>query len=243
MIKKLFKIDIKDIEQTSEQEARENALIIKENFKDDYNLYLVDFGGYFGLSVLVYADSQRIWSDYALHHSNRAKNGTLPEYFIYEAEEVIYSDYELSQPLKNYADYRRRNDFIRDYYCKRRKYISMFHIGEFPEEQKQQIKDVYKYSSNVSFAYYADEKFVEQLNQLLEQNERLYAEFMRDDDEDFRNAVRDELANHEACITCDYTEGLAALGLKFEDLPARRKLIVLEELDKQSKNTHKRRTI
>lgn len=236
MIKQLLKNDIKDIEQTTEQEARENAWIIKENFKDGYNLYLVDFGGYFGLSVLVYADGMRVWSDYELHHHSRSEDGTLPEYFINEAKAVIYSAEELEQPIKNYNDYCARNDFIRNVYSHRRDYISMFFIGKRPAEQEQRIKDIYKYPSRVSFGCYADSDFVEQLSRLLIQNERLYAEWMRDNDEAFRDAVRKELANHEACITGHYEEALDALGMDFEKLTKQRKKIVLEELKKQIHN-------
>ncbi len=235
MIKQLLKDNVNDIEQTTEQEARDNAWIIKENFKDGYNLYLVDFGGYFGLSALVYADGQRVWSDYALHHRERAENGTLPAWYIETANAAIYSAEELKQPIKNYNDYCARNDFIRNIYSRRRDYISMFFIGKRPAEQEQQIKDVYKFPSRVSFAYYADKDFVEQLNRLLAQNEKLYAEFMHGD-EAFRDAIRRELANHEACITGDYEEGLAALGFKFEELTEQRKKIVLEELKKQIHN-------
>ena len=235
MIKQLLKDNINDIEQTTEQEARENAWIIKENFKDGYNLYLVDFGGYFGLSALVYADGRRVWSDYALHHGTRAEDGTLPAWYIETAKEVIYSAEELGKPIENYADYRARDNFIRNIYSRRRDYISMFHIGKRPAEQERQIKDTYKFASMVSFAHYADKEFAEHLTTLLAQNERLYAEFMRGD-EAFRDAVCRELANHEACITGDYSEGLAALGLKFEELTEQRQKIVLDELKKQIQN-------
>lgn len=235
MIKQLLKDNVNDIEQTTEQEAHDNAWIVKENFKDGYNLYLVDFGVYFGLSALVYADGRRVWSDYALHHRERAENGTLPEYFINEASAVIYSAEELEQPIKDYNDYCARNDFIRNIYSHRRDYISMFFIGKRSKEQEQQIKDIYKFPSCVSFGYYADKEFTEQLTRLFNQNVKLYAEFMRSD-EAFRDAVCRELANHEACITGDYEEGLAALGMKFEELTEQRKKIVLEELKKQIHN-------
>ncbi len=45
--------------------------------------------------------------------------------------------------------------------------------------------------------------------------------------------VSSELANHEAGYTCDYTEALDALGMKFEELTEEQKIIVKEELKKQ----------
>ena len=48
--------------------------------------------------------------------------------------------------------------------------------------------------------------------------------------------VRKELANHEACITCDYTDALTALGLSFERLTDEKQKIVKEELRRQIEN-------
>ena len=48
--------------------------------------------------------------------------------------------------------------------------------------------------------------------------------------------VRKELANHEACITCDYTDALNALGLTFEGLKEEKQKIVKEELKRQIEN-------
>lgn len=42
-----------------------------------------------------------------------------------------------------------------------------------------------------------------------------------------------ELANHEACITCDYRGALASLGMRFENLTEEQRRIVKEELKKQ----------
>ena len=45
--------------------------------------------------------------------------------------------------------------------------------------------------------------------------------------------VSRELANHEACITCDYTDALDALGLRFDELTEAQQEIVKKELDRQ----------
>ena len=42
-----------------------------------------------------------------------------------------------------------------------------------------------------------------------------------------------ELANHEACITCDYTDALDALGFRFEELTEAQQKIVKKELNRQ----------
>ena len=51
--------------------------------------------------------------------------------------------------------------------------------------------------------------------------------------EGFREEVRSELRNPEACITCSYREALEALGLEFEKLSPERQQIVKEELARQ----------
>lgn len=51
-----------------------------------------------------------------------------------------------------------------------------------------------------------------------------------------RGMVRKELANHEACITCDYTDALDALGMKYAELTEEKQQIVKEELKRQIEN-------
>jgi len=62
--------------------------------------------------------------------------------------------------------------------------------------------------------------------------EKAYAE-LKTNDETFLDMVSRELANHEACITCDYTEALGALGMIFEELTEARQNIVKRELSRQ----------
>ena len=47
--------------------------------------------------------------------------------------------------------------------------------------------------------------------------------------ETFRQMIRRELDNHEACITCDYAEALQALGLEYEKLSKQQQRIVSQE--------------
>lgn len=58
-------------------------------------------------------------------------------------------------------------------------------------------------------------------------------EKLKASNETFKEMVSCELANHEACITCDYTDALYALGLRFEELTEEKQKIVKEELKKQ----------
>lgn len=68
--------------------------------------------------------------------------------------------------------------------------------------------------------------------------EHLQAEFDKiksndEVDEVFREMISYELANHEACITCDYEPALAALNMSINDLTENQIKIMQEELHKQ----------
>lgn len=52
-------------------------------------------------------------------------------------------------------------------------------------------------------------------------------------DEGFREAIKYELANYEAGITCDYRDALSALGCTYKELSAERQRIVREELNRE----------
>ena len=45
--------------------------------------------------------------------------------------------------------------------------------------------------------------------------------------------VSRELANHEACVTGEYTSALDALGFRFEELTEAQQKIVIKELHRQ----------
>jgi len=80
-----------------------------------------------------------------------------------------------------------------------------------------------------------DEKIVKTQSKILEHLEKAYEE-LKNNAETFREMVSRELANHEACITCDYEDTLDALGMSFEDLTEEKQRIVKEELKKQIDN-------
>ena len=60
---------IQDIEAVTEETAREMALEVLT--VKGHTVYLVDFGGYFGYSCLVFCNGRHIHyaNDYQLHHS------------------------------------------------------------------------------------------------------------------------------------------------------------------------------
>ena len=77
------------------------------------------------------------------------------------------------------------------------------------------------------------------VNAYKEMGKRQFKEFWRAIQEDkvgdgfIKEMFLYELANHEACITCDYTEALNALGMEYGRLTDEQRKIVKEELKKQ----------
>jgi hypothetical protein len=113
-------------------------------------------------------------------------------------------------------------------------YVSAFYIGDkqLKELERKRRKKNYPYYNPVSFCYVADENIVKQSIMYRDFLEKSF-EKLQQSDEAFREMVSYELANHEACITNDVTDGLSALGMRYEDLTEERQKIVREELKKQ----------
>ena len=230
-------MNIKEIESLTLEEAKNIAL---ENLTiKDHDCFLVDFSGYFGYSILVFKNGKHIYhaNDYELHHRHLVKeNGrdALRAYYIKEMNEKLYTDAEMMEEPTSYNEYEKKNHFLRNYYIMRYDYESIFFIGTDAEREARQrkIEKEYPYYDPVSFCYVSDRRIIEIQKKYLEILQNGY-KYLQNNLEVFREMVRKELANHEACITCDYTDALDALGLTFEELAKDKQKIVKEELKKQ----------
>ena len=233
-------MNITTIENLAYEEAKNIAMehmIIK-----DHDCFFVDFGGYFGYSILVFKNEKHIYyaNDYELHHRHLVKEkgrDTLREYYIKEMNGKLYTDVEMMEESSSYDEYEKKNHFLRNYYIMRYDHESIFFIGTDAEreERKKRIEKNYPYYNPVSFCYVADQKIVEIQREYLRILQNAY-ERLQNDLGVFREMVRKELANHEACITYDYTDALGALGMKFEELTEEKQKIVKEELKRQIEN-------
>ena len=233
-------LGIREIEKLTYDEAAEIALE-KLNIKG-HDCFLVDFGGYFGYSILVFHSEKHIHyaNDYELHHHYLVKESgreALREYYINEMERKLFTDEELLGPIGSYDEYRRKNDFLRNYWIMRYDYGSGFFIGTDREREKyyKEMKKKFPYYNPISFCYVDDLEIIKKQAVMEEHLENEY-EKLKNNDDVFREMVSRELANHEACITYDYTEALAALGMTYDSLSTDRQKIVKEELKKQIDN-------
>lgn len=228
-----FKIN--DIESLTFNQAAEIALEhidIKE-----YDIFFVDFEESFGFSALVFKNEKHIYyvNDYELHHSYIVKEKgkqALKDYYIQRLKNKLFTEAELMDTVKSYADFRNKSNYLHNYWIMQFDYLSIFGIGEKARKEFEEKRKIYKCFCPSCFCYVKKNEVVKRANEILE---HLHTEFdkIKSNDEMFREMIGTELANHETCITCDYASALEALGLKFDELTETQQRIVKEELIKQ----------
>lgn len=233
-------MNIKEIESLTLEEVKNNALEYMEI--KEHDCFFVDFSGYFGYSILVFKNGKHIYhaNDYELHHHWLMKEkgrDALREYYIREMNEKLFTDAEMMEEPSSYDEYEKKNHFLRNYYIMRYEHETIFFIGTDAERENRQkrIKKNYPYYNPVSFCYVSDPEIIDIQKKYLKILQNAY-KHLQNNLEVFREMVRKELANHEACITCDYTDALNALGLTFEELTEEKQKIVREELKRQIEN-------
>ena len=204
--------DIKKIESLTENEAKamaEETLTIK-----DHTVYLIDFHGYFGFSRVVFFNGHHIHyaNDYELHHPNKEK-AQLRECLISGANNILFTEAELAEPLKDYDEYTRKDYFLRNYYSMREDYVSCF--GNFSDPafaRSWERKTANMIRDDISFAYYSQEEFVKHHYQLFVTLQKRKAETVNDPEYQKKAFLR-EMFNHEYGINweADY-DTLSAFG-------------------------------
>lgn len=231
-----FNIDM--IRSLTIEEARQMAIETIEI--KEHDCIFVDFGGYFGYSVLVFKNEKHIHytDDFELHHECIVKESgkeKLKQWYIESLNSKIYTDEELLEEVASYDEYEKKSHFLRNYYIMRYDYVSIFGIGKEAQQALDEAKKIYTVYNPISFCYVADENIVKKQMKILNHLEASF-EKLKASDETFKEMVSRELANHEACITCDYTEALQSLGVTFEELTEVKQKIVKEELNRQIHN-------
>ena len=224
-------MNIREIETLTEQdiiklkeEGKAELLNIKE-----HNCYLVDLGEYFEYSVLVFKNNKHIYyaNDYQLHHRNKSIE-ELKQWYIKTLNNKLFTESELMEDIQNYDEYKNKSYYVRNYWIMQFERVSIFYIGNLSEEQI--IAKEKMFYCSTCFCYVNDKS-----NKFITHIEESFAK-AQENTEVFRKMISYELANHEACITCDYRDTLDSLGLTFDKLTGDQKRIVKEELKKQNEN-------
>lgn len=227
--------NIDEIRALTIEGARQMAIETMEI--KEHECIFVDFGGYFGYSVLVFKNGKHIYhaDDFELHHAYIVKeNGkeALKQCYIKSLNKKLYTDAELLEEVASYDEYKEKSHFLRNYYIMRYDYISIFGIGEEAQKAFNEARKTYTIYNPVSFCYVADKGIVDIQVKYFNHLKKAYNK-LKDNAETFREMISYELANHEACVTCDYEDALGALGMRFKDLTEGQQKIVREELRKQ----------
>lgn len=216
------------------------GMAIEEMEIKGHECFFVDLGDAFGYSILVFKNEKHVYyaNDYELHHHwmvEEKGKAALRDFYINEMNNKLFTDEELMEEAKSYDEYQRKYYFLRNYWIMRYDYVSAFFIGnKQKKELEKKVKD-YPYYNPVCFCYVNDEKIVKDAIKYSLYLDDAYRNLKANDDT-FREMIRFELANHEACITCTADDALAALGLRYSDLTDEQKNIVKQELDKQIEN-------
>ncbi len=230
--------NVDEIETLTIKEAEQMALETMEI--KEHECIFVDFGGSFGYSVLVFKDGKHIHyaDDFELHHEYIVKESgkeALKQWYIDALNNKLFTDAELLEEVATYDEYKRKDYFLRNYWIMRYDYVSIFGIGEEAQRAFDEARKTYTIYNPVSFCYVVDKSIVDTQEKYLHHLEEVYSR-LKDNMETFREMISRELANHEACITYDYTDALDALGMKFEELTEEKQEIVKKELNKQIEN-------
>ena len=186
---------IHNIEVLTEEQAA--AMAVETTIVKNHQVYFVDFGGYFGYSVLVFADGHHIKyaNDYELHHNGKSHD-ELRELYLSSLAHKLFTEDEM-KIITDYEDEKAKEYYIRNYYGLRRDHISMFFCGSDEEREKMRKKTESMIFSPVFYAYYdkKDVDFVKSGADLLRQLKK--AKHQNNTPEYWKNAFLYEMYNHE----------------------------------------------
>lgn len=186
---------ITDIEQLTEQQAATFALE-KMDIKE-HQAYFICLGD-FGYSVCVFKDGHHIYyaNDYELHHHGKT-HSELKQLYIDKLNRRLFTEAELAAPLKDYDEFRRKVDFLRNLYAMRIENLSIFNYSSTEQERayyEQKIK-VMKFDAP-GLCYTNSEEFnkhhADLWIALMDEEKKL-----KDNFEYYKSAFLYEMYNHE----------------------------------------------
>ena len=222
-------LNINEIEALSIEEVK--TITLEKLYVKGFDIYLVNLGEYFGYSALVFKDNHHIYfaNLYELHYRyNSPTHEQLKKKYISLLNNKLFTDEELTT-VKDHKDYEKKTHFIRNYMPQEYDYLTAFCINGIYKGKDQEKYESGEYTaySNIAFAYFKDNSYQNRAKSLISKLERSYKEAMENID-NFKEAVRHALYNHEACITYEYETALESMGLVFENLPKNKQMAVIE---------------
>lgn len=234
-----YKWTIRDIESVTETWCKDIGFDVREI--KGHNVYLVDFGGYFKRSLLVFRNGKHIYyaNDYELHHPTKAEctDEEIYDYMLKNMERKLFADDEYGE-ITDYDDYDRKAYYLHNYYVMQTERESIFAINP-TDEEKRAFKEKTKgwTYDPVGFCYIPDAEFVtkhiELMNQLNKAKERKANDF-----EYYKDAFIREMFNHEYTINWeadhDTLSAFGNVGWHEDDLNAYFKELKFTETQKRA---------
>lgn len=229
-LKGLEELHVSDIEELTEQQAKQIKL--KHKVIKDFDIYFIDFKGYYGFSYIAFKNGKRVkhLNDYELHHKRLNGNiDKLLEYYINSIKNKVFT-YEELNSINDYNDFNNKRMFIINnlVYCY--DYESIFGFGG--------RKTNYQYHSKQALGWFKNEEDAKLINKIYDNLYMLHFDKLLNDSDYFKKAAYYELANHEAGYTGDFTDGLRALGLTYSRISDKYKIIVNDVLKDLIKNSY-----
>lgn len=224
---------MKSIEHFTEQEVQEIAL--DQTIIKGYTCYFAELNSNFGYSVIVFKNGKMIHfaNDYQLYHSSVKSKIELKKYYLRNLDSKLFTDQELAGPVANYKDYKSKSYFIRNLMPQQYDYLTGWAInGKYTDSEdiKKEESGLYTNFSYIAFAYFKDNQFQDRATPLLDNLEKEY-KLLLQKKEAFKEAIHEELIEHEAGFTGEYMEALENLGLTYDSLTKGQRKIVLKERD------------
>ena len=240
---------ISDIESITEEQAKEMANDIMEI--KGHNIYFIDFAGYFGFSYVVFKNNHHIRyaNDYELHHKGKSRM-ELKILYINKINNILFTEEEIAEPLKDYQEYSRKSYFLHNYYGMQVDHLSIFgNPKEHPNFEEEKKNMTY---NPIAFAYMPDAEFVKHHIELYKTLEKA-KEDISNNYEYLKSAYLYEMHNHEYGINwqADWDTLSAIYGdieyhdcdlqayfdeLKFTDLQKRAYLDARKQYFKETEN-------
>jgi hypothetical protein len=182
--------------------AIDSSILIRR--KDNITLVVVYCLPYYHLTGLVYINGllANTYPQYTGFDNLKAGKTILSHF-----ENEIFTNEELEAPLKDYQDYRRREDFIDNIIPS-----GYDHINIFQKDFDKKVKD-YPYKSTIGIDYFKDEKVAKKISDLYLSNISKNDEMMKINNAYFKTAVDYELANFETSISGDPSDALMQLQI------------------------------
>ena len=190
---------IRMIEALTEAEAR--ALAVEAMTIKDHAVYFVEFKGHFGFSALVYRDGRHIYhaNEYELYYANKSRD-ELRALFIENLEGKLFTDAEITAPVADYDEYRRKSRFVHSYFPMRTDHVSIFGCARTDAEVRAYRERIAGMTYDpVALAYVADPDFVRRHVELNSELEAAWTARQNDFDA-LVSAFVYEMSNHEYAI-------------------------------------------